>query len=181
MPQIEIRPSLVSDLDQLLALERDYITQYVCQIEIEENGDDEIQTIRLRRVRLPRLVRVEYPRNRQQLLDEWTNSAGLLVAGQGEQIVGYVAFCLQKAPCSVWITDLVVGRPLRRQGIARALVLAVEEWALAKEQQRLVLEMQSRNDPAIQMAKKFGFEFCGFQEAYYPNGDVALFFARSIR
>lgn len=180
MPQIEIRPSHVSDLEQLLALERDYTTQYVRQIDIEKD-EDETLTIVLRRVRLPRLTRVDYPRNRQQLLDQWSHCDGILVANLQEQIVGYIAFSLQKAPYTVWIDDLVVGRAMRRRGIGRALVLAAEEWALTKEQQRIVLEMQSRNDPAIQMAKKFGFDFCGFQEAYYPNGDVGLFFDRSLR
>jgi hypothetical protein len=44
-----------------------------------------------------------------------------------------------------------------------------------------VLEMQSRNYPAIQMAKRMGFEFCGFQDLYYANRDLALFFMRPVR
>lgn len=179
MPRIEIRPSLVSDLEALLALERDYVTQYVRQIEIESD-EDETLTVSLRRVRLPRPTRVDYPRNRQQLLDEWGRCDGLLVAEMEEQLVGYISLTL-KLPNTVWINDLVVGRPVRHQGIARALVFAAEEWALTKEQKRMVLEMQSRNDPAVQMAQRIGFDFCGFQESYYSNGDVALFFARNIR
>ncbi len=179
MPKIEIRPSHVSDLEQLLALERDYTTLYVRQIDIETE-EDETQTVVLRRVRLPRPTRVDYPRNRQQLLDQWGYCDAILVATQQEQIVGYIAFSLQKSPHTVWISDLIVQRTMRRQGIGRALLFAAEEWGSQKEQQRILLEIQSRNDPAIQMAKKFGFDFCGFQEAYYPNGDVALFFAKTI-
>lgn len=180
MPQIEIRPSLASDLETLLSLERDYTTRFVRQIDIESD-EEETLTINLRRVRLPRPTRVDYPRNRQMLLDEWSRCDGLLVAELEAQIVGYISFALHKSPSTIWISDLVVRRAVRRQGIARALVIATEEWALAKEQKRMVLEIQTRNDPAIQMARKFGFDFCGFQEAYYPNGDVALFFAKTIR
>lgn len=180
MPQIEVRPSRASDLDILLSLERDYATQYVRQVEIE-SGEEDSLIISLRRVRLPRQTRVDYPRNRQQLVDEWSHCDGVLVAEMQEQVVGFISLALHKAPNTVWITDLVIRRAARRQGIAGALILAAEEWALAKEQKRLVLEMQSRNDPAIQMAKKFGFDFCGFQEAYYPNGDLGLFFAKNIR
>ncbi|MFN3309118.1 MAG: GNAT family N-acetyltransferase [Anaerolineales bacterium] len=180
MPRIEIRPSLVCDLEALLALERDYVTQYVRQIEIESD-ENETLTVSLRRVRLPRPTRVDYPRNRQQLLDGWSRCDGLLVAEMKEQLVGYISLTLSKLPNTVWINDLVVARPVRHQGIARTLVFAAEEWAMTKEQKRMVLEMQSRNDPAIQMAQKIGFDFCGFQESYYANGDVALFFARSIR
>ncbi|RCK73517.1 MAG: hypothetical protein ANABAC_3126 [Anaerolineae bacterium] len=180
MPQIEIRPSHASDLEQLLAIERDYITQYVRQIELETE-ENEMLTIKLRRVRLPRPTRVDYPRNRQQLLEAWSRCDGLLVAEAQEQIVAYIALSVQKLTHTLWVNDLVVSRDLRRQGIGQALILAAEEWGLAKETQRMILEMQSRNDAAIQMARKLGFDFCGFQEAYYPNGDVGLFFARSIR
>ncbi|PWH14328.1 MAG: hypothetical protein DDG59_13155 [Anaerolineae bacterium] len=180
MPQIEIRPSLASDLEQLLTLERDYTTQYVRQIE-RENEEDETLTITLRRVRLPRLTRVAYPRNRQQLIEEWSRCDGMLVAETQEQLVGFIAFSLQKTPAALWISDLVVSHSLRRKGIGQALLLAAGEWGVARDSQRIILEMQSRNDPAIQMARKLGFDFCGFQEAYYPNGDVGLFFARSLR
>jgi len=180
MPQIEIRPSHASDLEPLLAIERDYTTQYVRQIELE-NDENERLTITLRRVRLPRPIRVDYPRNRQQLLEAWSRCDGILIAEAQEQIVAYIALSLQKNPFTLWISDLVVSRTLRRQGIGQALILAAEEWGLAKDTQRMILEMQSRNDAAIQMAKKLGFDFCGFQEAYYPNGDVGLFFARRFR
>lgn len=181
MPQIEIRPSRVSDLETLLALERDYISHYVHQFDIEQSEEDETLKVTLRRVRLPRQTRVNYPRNREQLLDEWSHCDGILVTELQGQIVGFVALSMSKIPQTVWITDLIVSKAMRRQGIARALLLAAEEWAMAKSIKRIVLEMQSRNDPAIQMAKKLGFNFCGFQEYYYPNGDVGLFFARSIR
>ncbi|GAB4480272.1 MAG: hypothetical protein Kow0088_21780 [Anaerolineales bacterium] len=180
MPQIQIRPSLVSDLEGVLSLERDYTTQYVHQIDIESEEDEKL-TVHLRRVRLPRPIRVGYPRNRQQLLDEWQRCDGILVAEMQDELVGFIALSLQKNPYTVWVSDLIVRRAMRRQGIGRALILAAEDWAVAKEQRRMVLEMQSRNDPAVQMARQFGFDFCGFQEAYYPNADVGLFFARSLR
>jgi hypothetical protein len=31
------------------------------------------------------------------------------------------------------------------------------------------------------MAQKLGFDLCGYNDRYYPNHDIALFFAKSIR
>jgi ribosomal protein S18 acetylase RimI-like enzyme len=43
----------------------------------------------------------------------------------------------------------------------------------------MTLEIQTKNHPAISFAQKHGFQFCGYNERYYPNGDIALFFSRS--
>jgi RimJ/RimL family protein N-acetyltransferase len=41
--------------------------------------------------------------------------------------------------------------------------------------------MQSKNHPAIQLAHKLGFEFCGYNDHYFSNQDIALFFSRPLR
>jgi ribosomal protein S18 acetylase RimI-like enzyme len=45
----------------------------------------------------------------------------------------------------------------------------------------MVLEMQPKNYPAIQLAQKLGFDFCGYNDRYYANRDIALFFAKGLR
>ena len=52
---------------------------------------------------------------------------------------------------------------------------------LKEETRRLVLEMQHKNHAAIQLAKKLGFDFCGYNDRYYANHDIGLFFAKSLR
>jgi GNAT superfamily N-acetyltransferase len=85
------------------------------------------------------------------------------------------------APQTAWITDLAVVHRLRRQGVASALILAAQQWARQKGYHRLVLEMQPKNYPAICMALKLGFDLCGYNDRYYPNHDIALFFAKFLR
>jgi hypothetical protein len=31
------------------------------------------------------------------------------------------------------------------------------------------------------MAQKLGFEFCGYNDRYFANRDIGLFFAKSLR
>jgi ribosomal protein S18 acetylase RimI-like enzyme len=85
------------------------------------------------------------------------------------------------APVTAWVTDLVVMRRVRRQGIGSGLVLAGMEWAKQRGLDRIVLEMQPKNYPAICLAYKLGFAFCGYNDRYYVTRDIALFFAKSVR
>jgi GNAT superfamily N-acetyltransferase len=126
-------------------------------------------------------VRVEYPRFPSLLEHDWTQRSGLLVALLDEAPVGYVSLMLNIAPITAWVTDLVVVRRLRRQGIGSALLLAAEEWGSTHDCRRLVLEMQPKNYPAIQMAQKLGFDFCGYNDRYFTKHDIALFFAKGLR
>lgn len=179
MPEIHIRPALSSDIPALIAIDHAYSSDYVWQMEIQaEQGQIGVS---FRQIRLPRSVRVEYPRPVHNLPEEWTNRHGLLVALLEGEPVGYISLMLNIAPLTAWATDLVVTRRLRRQGIGSALVLAAQDWGEAHDCRRLVLEMQPKNHPAIQMAQKLGFDFCGYNDRYYANHDIGLFFAKGLR
>jgi len=179
MPEIEIRPAGPLDIPALVAMDHSYSSDYVWQMEIqaEEKGVE----VRFTEKRLPRSVRVEYPRPVSHLADTWRQRDGLLVAVLEGETVGYISLDLGIAPVTAWVTDLAVLRRFRRQGIGSALVLAAQEWGEAHNCRRLVLEMQPKNYPAIQMALKLSFDLCGYNDRYYANHDIALFFARPLR
>jgi ribosomal protein S18 acetylase RimI-like enzyme len=185
MPTIEIRPVIEKDIPYLVALEHNYVSDYVWQMEISRNehGLGEISQVQVgfREIHLPRSVRVDYPRRDQALVEEWKQRDGLLVAVYENEPVGYVSLMLGVAPLTAWVTDLVVKRRLRRQGIGSALLLAAQAWGLQRDCRNLVLEMQSKNYPAIKLAGKLGLDFCGYNDRYYANHDIALFFATTLR
>jgi GNAT superfamily N-acetyltransferase len=179
MPQIRIRPAVAGDISYLIALDHDYVSDIVWQMDITA-GEDQIG-VSFRQVRLPRSVRVDYPRPPRILADEWASRALLLVALLANEPVGYISAIQGVAPATNWITDLVVTRRVRRQGVGTTLILAAQEWARQFYPNRMVLEMQPKNFPAICLAQKLGFDFCGYNDRYYLNHDIALFFAKSIR
>lgn len=185
MPEIEIRPVVEQDIPALLALDHNYVSDYAWQMEIRRADSgltetDQIQ-VAFREIHLPRSVRVEYPRSPQALVMDWKERHGFLVALLADEPVGYVSLMLGIAPLTAWTTDVVVKRRMRRQGIGSALLLAAQEWGIQHECRNQVLEMQSKNYPAICLAHKLGFEFCGYNDRYYVNHDIALFFGRSLR
>ena len=105
----------------------------------------------------------------------------MLVAMMGEQRVGYVRISDIILPRNAWMTDVVVAPRFRRQGIGSTLILAAQSWALERSDNRALLEMSSKNYAAISLARKLGYEFCGYNDLYYEKQDIALFFGRSIR
>jgi ribosomal protein S18 acetylase RimI-like enzyme len=179
MPEIEIRPATASDLPTLVAIDHNYTSDFVWQMEIT-NEDSQVG-ISFREVRLPRSVRVEYPRLPASMTDDWESRSGLLTATLANEPVGYISLMLGITPLSTWVTDLAIKRRVRRQGIGSLLLLAAQEWGLQHETRHLILEMQTKNYPAIHMAQKLGFDFCGYNDRYYANHDIGLFFGKTLR
>lgn len=179
MPEIGIRTFRLEDREALRNFEQEYQTDHVWQMERSfEPGDF---SLRFRETRLPRVIRVETPK-----VVIWDDEKSLeqlsgLVAILADSPVGYVLFSVQRDSQAVRVVDLIVRKRHRHQGIGSALVLAAQEWASRNKMKRIILEMQSKNFPAIRFAQKLGFEFCGYNDQYYANQDIALFFARYLR
>jgi len=177
-PELVIRPAELADLDVCLALDPSYSTESVWQMEL---GDEGQVSVRFRTVRLPRSMRVVYPHDRDQLIAGWKRCDGFLVAQHGEDIIGYLALRAYTAEALAWISDLVVQRAHRRQGVGLALLNEANRWAKSRGLRWLVVEAQTKNYPAICFCQKNGLSFCGFNDHYYPNQDIAVFFARNLR
>jgi ribosomal protein S18 acetylase RimI-like enzyme len=185
MPEIEIRPPTLADIPKLAEIDHDYVSDHVWQMEVQHESGQKPSDLRVeiifRQLKLPRSVHVEYPRSPAELANDWKERSCVLVAALQGEVVGYASVMLTIARHTGWMTDLVVMRRMRRQGIGSTLVLAGQEWSRQKRCSRMVLEMQPKNYPAICLAQKLGYELCGYNDHYFPNHDIALFFAKSLR
>ncbi len=185
MPEIEIRPPISTDIPKLVEIDHDYVSDHVWQMEVQHETGQKPSDLRVeiifRQLKLPRSVKVDYPRSPASLVNDWKERSCLLVAALRGEVVGYASVMLSIAPHTGWMTDLAVMRRLRRQGVGSTLVLAGQEWARQKRCIRMVLEMQPKNYPAICLAQKLGYELCGYNDHYFPNQDIALFFSKGLR
>jgi ribosomal protein S18 acetylase RimI-like enzyme len=179
MPEIEIRSALTTDLTSLAGIEHSSKTDYVWQL--DRSFDTGQMAVSFREIRLPRTIRIEYPHTHEQVVETWKKSAVILMAVLGNQPVGYVSIQDQQTPGTAWITDLAVAEHNRREGIGSALLLSAQNWASQRRFRRMVLEMSSKNVAAVRLALKMGFEFSGYNDQYYANQDIALFFSRLMR
>jgi ribosomal protein S18 acetylase RimI-like enzyme len=173
-----IRKATSSDIPYLMALDHGYSTDHVWQMSVETEPNQ--VGVTFREIRLPRPMRVIYPRDPERLADEWNLRAALLMAEEEEGILGYVSLVQGPALDSGWITDLVVNLRYRRRGVASRLIRAARDWCHENNMKRMFIEMQSKNYPAICLARKFGFVFAGYSDHYYPEQDIALFFSLEL-
>jgi len=177
MSEIQIHPTVANDLPRLMKLDHSTSSESVWQLELRREA--ERITAAFREVRLPRSISVAFPHDPLALSDDWQKKSMLSTAFIDKVPVGYI--CLFERGSVAWITDLVVNLKNRRQGVGSALLSAAQDWATSRAHRRLILEMQSKNLPAIRLAQKFGYEFCGYNDGYYLTQDVALFFGKVLK
>jgi ribosomal protein S18 acetylase RimI-like enzyme len=190
-----IRSALLYDLQACLALDANSQTDHVWQMDAREEGDS--RAIHFHTVRLPRVMRVAYPRQRDDLLACWDNGSSVLVASDrradasavdwdetgGDEMPRVFGYCqLDPFPWQQagWISHLIVDRPFRRRGIGTAMITASKAWGQQQGLQRLMIAVQTKNYPGISFCEKQGFVFCGFNDHYFVNRDIALFFSLKI-
>ena len=176
---MKVYPAEVADLTACYQMVSNYTTDYVWQLQTHNSGTR--IDIRFDRVRLPRPMQAEYPRTRDELLEHWEqNGCFLVVRDMRDTVLGYLDAEPQPWQNLLWIRNLVVDKPYRRKGAGTALIRAAKRWAEQHLLLRVMLELQTKNYPAIALAQKHGFEFCGFNEKYYTNGDITLYFHNNL-
>jgi ribosomal protein S18 acetylase RimI-like enzyme len=174
--EISLRPMRMSDVPILSEIDHSFHTDHVWQMDLETS--EEQVTVGFRRIRLPRSMKVEYPRQPVVLAEKPLEKAVIFVAEIEGEPAGYLAVSTGGPPGISQVIDWAVFRRLRKNGVGTSLVGAALKWNYEHQAGQLILEMQSKNYPAISLANKLGFEFCGYSDRYYPNQDIALFFAK---
>jgi hypothetical protein len=124
MPEIEIRPPTSAEIPKMVEIDHDYVSDHVWQMEVQHESGQKPSDLKVdiifRQLKLPRSVKVEYPRFPKELASDWKDRSCLLVALLKGEVVGYTSMMLTIAPNTSWMTDLVIMRKVRRQGIGSA-------------------------------------------------------------
>ena len=79
-----------------------------------------------------------------------------------------------------WVAEFAVERKVRKVGIGTALISSAVDWARKADKRRLIIEVQSKNYPAICFCQKARLRFCGYSDRYFANQDIAVFFGMSL-
>lgn len=178
MANVIIRPALKTDLPRCLALDPGYSTEHVWQMDSHTQGGT--IAVNFRSVKLPREMRVAYPRDPRMLAAGWQTCDAMVIADRPDELAGYAALTRHVPQSTAWVNDLIVARPLRRTGVGSALLKEIAKWGREQDLKWLVMEVQTKNYPAISFCQKHGLKFCGFNDHYFANQDIALFFALAL-
>ncbi|MFC2023549.1 GNAT family N-acetyltransferase [Chloroflexota bacterium] len=174
-----VRPAGLPDLNACLALDHGFVTDHVWQMAVSEV--DSGVTMTFQTVRLPRHMEVPYPRDLEQLVEDWQRAEGFMVAEVDGEIRGYVDLVTQRWQQLGWVSNLAVDRDYRRRGIGTELIQHARQWAWEQDLHTLSVETTTKNYPALSFYQKLGFNFCGFNDHYYTNQDIAVFLVQTLR
>jgi ribosomal protein S18 acetylase RimI-like enzyme len=176
---VNIRHAELVDLHACVAIDASFVTDHVWQMEGAEG--DEAVSVTFRTVRLPRAMKVSYPRDSDSLLEDWRKGECFLVADIEGEVVGYLDMTVHTWNMTGWVNNLVITKRQRRQGLGTALLRSAIRWGQDHGLWKIVGETQTKNYPAIRFYQKNAFHFCGYNDRYYVNQDIALFFVQTLR
>jgi GNAT superfamily N-acetyltransferase len=116
-------------------------------------------------------------------LQQWESADLVLLAEQGTKLCGYIVLTVVPSSGIGWIGALVVANSMRRQGIGSMLVAAARRWARYGQGQNVrafMLELSTKNYPGVAFCRKEGFNFCGYTDYSFSNGDMVLLFVNPV-
>ncbi|MCB9452109.1 MAG: GNAT family N-acetyltransferase [Anaerolineaceae bacterium] len=176
-----IRDALQPDIPACLALDHHYETDYVWQMSVIEDVSG--REIHFRKQHLPRTMPVQHVAFEPRLHQVLQEQGCFLVAAekQSRELLGYLV--MQRDPIyrTALLQHVVVDFPYRRRGIGKRLLNVARQWAAEQGLDRITIETQTKNYPAIEFCQGAGFTFSGFSDQHFPNQDIALFFTQGIR
>jgi GNAT superfamily N-acetyltransferase len=132
---------------------------------------------------LPRTLQSHYPVSELRLQLALPAEHLFLVAAAraGDEILGYLTMTNDQSRSVALIRDVLVSQPYRRHHIGTRLVSVARQWAKEHDLTQLIVEVSTQNFPALSFCQRIGFQLCGFNDHYFPNHDIAIFLAQSLR
>lgn len=177
-----IRDALESDIEACLALDHHYETEYVWQMSIMPYPEG--WQVSFRKERLPRPVEALYASNVERLKLALAPDKCFIVAvtkDESQRMLAYLTMSLDPSHQIALVQDLVVSKAFRRNKVGSRLLAVAQQWASQREMRQLLIETQTKNYPSIEFCQRRGFSFCGFNDQYFRNQDIAVFFGRALR
>jgi GNAT superfamily N-acetyltransferase len=182
--QFVIRDGAAGDIPACLALDHTGETDMVLQMQMVQPELNRWQ-ISLQEERLPRKIDLLTEPNEARLRAALPADRCFLVAAhrspEKAELLGYLVMRPETADGVAMITDLIVSRPFRRAGIGSRLLNVARRWAREAGIHRLMIATPTKNYPGIRFCQESGLTFCGFNDRYYPNQDIAVFFTQTVR
>ncbi len=180
---MDVRQASPDDFELCAAIQTSVQTTHVWQLRLAYDPtspypSDEVGAT-LHRSRLPRPLMIG-PASAEPLADLWSRANDVLVAENEHGIGGYIVLTVDPHAPALHIARLVVAPTSRRARVGGTLLQTAVRWGSAYRLETLVSHCAARNDPAASFFMRWGLRFSGYSEAFYPRGEVALFFQRPL-
>ncbi len=179
MAEIEIGAAKVEEYPLISQIDLSFESDYVWKTQMIEDLDS--YETSLQRIRLPKTIKVSFQAYCPTTLEAMIRRKEILAVRCEDVVVGYLRLEQDEAVNRLVLKTAGIDPAYRRKGIGSVLLDRVEEIALHNGIHNLVAMVQAKNDPAIRFLTGHGFVFCGYQEFYFRNMEIGLFFSKHIR
>lgn len=199
---ITFHPGTYADIEPCLRLDHTCETDRVWQMTIQQRDAGTI-AVAFKQEYLPRPILLTHEPDRRRLHDDtdagqlWVVARNLAPAPQPDAeaplqdstepllsppppprppVIGYIVARYDETQEIVWVDDITVTREYRRQRVAARLMDGVRQWAREQGAHRLLVPLSTKHVPMIQLVSAAGLQFCGYNDQYFLNHDIAVMF-----
>ncbi len=102
-----------------------------------------------------------------------------IMAKNDDEIVGFA--CIWKAVDDIHITNIVVKKSYRKQGIGSLLLQELIKLSKTKNINSITLEVKSSNLPAQKLYSKYDFKVMGIRKKYYNGIEDAIIMTKDLK
>lgn len=179
MAEIEIGAATLDEMPQIAQIDLSFESDHVWKTQMLE-GLDSFESS-FQRIQLPKTIRVSFQAYSSVNLEALIRQREILVVRYEEKVIGYVRLEQDETVNRLILKTGGVMPEYRNKGVGTVLLDRVCEIARHNRIRSLVCMVQAKNDPTIHFLMARGFVFCGYQEFFFRNMEIGLFFSKNIR
>lgn len=179
MAEIEIGAATLEEYPQIAQMDLSFESDYVWKTQMLE-GLDSFESS-FQRIRLPKTIHVSFQAYSPSNLEYMISQREILSVRYEEHVIGYIRLEQDEAVNRLILKTGGIMPEYRNKGVGSVLLERVTEIARHNSIRSLVAMVQAKNDPAIRFLLARGFVFSGYQEFFFRNMEIGLFFSKNVR
>jgi [ribosomal protein S18]-alanine N-acetyltransferase len=113
-----------------------------------------------------------------EIIDRETDGCGFVALTSTGEVIGFATLLMQAGDGH--LTNIAVAPSHRRSGIARQLMHAIVDEAIARRMVALTLEVRASNRGAQRLYHQFGFMPVGVRPRYYQGEDAIIMWTQPL-
>ena len=179
MAEIEIGVAELEEYPQIAAMDLSFESDYVWKTQTLEEYESFESSFQ--RIRLPKTIRVSFQAYSSANLETLIRNREILSVRYDDRVIGYVRLERDETVNRLMLKTGGIMPEYRNKGVGSVLLDQVTEIARHNSLRSIVCMVQAKNDPAIHFLLSHGFVFCGYQEFFFRNMEIGLFFSKNVR
>ena len=179
MAEIESGASTIEDYPQIAAIDLSFESDYVWKTQMLE-GLDSFESS-FQRIRLPKTIRVSFQAYTPANLEMLIRQREILAVRYEDKIIGYARLEQDETVNRLILKTGGIVPEYRNKGVGSVLLDRIIEIARHNNIRSVICMVQAKNDPAIHFLLSHGFVFSGYQEFFFRNMEIGLFFSKNVR